>query len=185
MAEIIPAVLAKSVSDFEIKLSEIPKEIDFVHIDVLEEDFWTDTNIAFEAHLMVEEPAAIMERWANRGAKRIIIHDFSLLGNLVSKSFEIGLGVELHIPLEEIYPLIPQINFLQLMSIAKIGEQGHPLDEKIFDRIKEVRKKFPQVIISVDGGINTHNYRALIDLGVDRLVVGSGFKELWKSLTKN
>ena len=76
-------------------------------------------------------------------------------------------------------------DFIQLMSIAKIGEQGHPLDERIFDRIKEVREKFPQVVISIDGGINSTNYQALKNSGAERLVVGSGFQELWKSLTRN
>jgi ribulose-phosphate 3-epimerase len=185
MSEVIPAILAKSVSDLELKLSEIPEEIDFVHIDVLDEDFWTETSLNFEAHLMVNEPGAIIEKWIERGAKRIIVHDLEALGNLVSKSFERGLGVELHIPLEEIFSIIPKVDFIHLMSIAEIGEQGHLLDEKIFDRIKKVKAKFPQVPISIDGGINTTNHQALRDAGADRLIVGSGFKDLWKSLTKN
>jgi len=92
--------------------------------------------------------------------------------------------VELHVPLEEIFPLVPQINFLHLMSIAEIGAQGHSLDEKIFDRIKRVKEKFPELVISVDGGINATNYKTLADAGVERLIVGSGFQDLWKLLTK-
>lgn len=184
MSEIIPAILATSVSDLELKLAQIPKEIKLVHIDILEEDFWTGNfNKDFEAHLMVKEPEKILGRWIERGAKRIIVHS---LGSSTSKLVvEVGLGVKLDIPIEEIFPLIPEIDFIHLMSIAEIGEQGHPLDEQIFDRIKKVREKFPQVTISVDGGINTTNYQALKNSGADRLIVGSGFQELWKSLTKN
>ena len=180
MSEIIPVVLATSVIDLTNKLSEIPDEIKFVHIDVLEEDFWTDTRINFEAHLMVKKPEKIIDKWIERGAKRIIVHKIiEPRGGI-----ELGLGVELHVPLEDIFPLIPQVDFLHLMSIAEIGEQGHPLDERIFDRIKKVKEKFPKMIISVDGGINTENYQALRDAGADRLVIGSGFKNLWNSLTK-
>ena len=184
MNDIIPAILAKSSADLDSKLAQIPKGVKFVHIDVLEQDFWTDTNIGFEAHLMVQLPEEIMERWVERGAKRIIVHRL----NEVTKGFrgrvEIGLGVELNIPIEEIFPLIPEVDFIHLMSIAAIGGQGRPLDETIFDRIRRVKEKFPQVIISVDGGIKVTNYQALIDAGADRLAVGSDFKNLWNSLTK-
>jgi len=181
--KIIPAILATSVPDLELKLTQIPDEIKFVHIDVLEEDIWTDIGIDFEAHLMVGEPEKIIGKWVERGAKRLILHT---LGGSTSKlgKVEVGLGVELDTPLEDIFPLVPQVDFIHLMSIDEIGEQGHPFNPEVFDRIKKVKERFPQVPISVDGGINTSNYQALADAGVDRLVVGSGFKDLWNSLMK-
>ena len=186
MGEIIPAILATDASDLKLKLADIPQEIKFVHIDVLEIDIWTNIGIGrdFEAHLMVKEPGQIIDKWVKRGAKRIILHS---LGSRASKLIgtEIGLGVELDVPIEKIFPLISQIDFIHLMSIAQIGKQGHSLDERIFDRIREVKEKFPQILISVDGGINTTNYQALQNAGANRLIVGSGFQELWKSLKKN
>ena len=185
MGEIIPAILATDASDLKLKLADIPQEIKFVHIDVLEIDIWTNIGIGrdFEAHLMVKEPGQIIDKWVKRGAKRIILHS---LGSRASKLIgtEIGLGVELDVPIEKIFPLISQIDFIHLMSIAQIGAQGRPLDERIFDRIKMAKEKFPRLPISVDGGINTTNYQALKNSGADRLVVGSGFKDLWESLTK-
>ena len=185
MVEIIPAILARSIADLKTKLAEIPSEFKLVHIDVLEENIWTDIDIDFEAHLMVPHPGEIIERWVNRGARKIIVHELNEEINKFRDKVEISLAVELHIPLEKIFPLIPKIDFLHLMSIAEIGEQGHPLDERIFDRIKTVREKFPQLIISVDGGINRTNLERLKGAGATRFVVGSGFKDLWKSLTKN
>lgn len=184
MSEIIPAILASSTEDFRTKVSELPDEVEFAHIDVLEEDIWADIDIDFEAHLMVREPEKIIGRWTERGAKRIIVHS---LGGETAKfvGVEIGLGVEVSIPLEETFPLIPQVDFVHLMSIDALGTQGDNFEPIIFDRIKRVKEKFPQVVLSVDGGINTRNFQALKDAGVDRLVVGSGFKDLWKSLTKD
>ena len=185
MSEVIPAILATSVSDFTEKISQLPSEIKCAHIDVIEKDFWTDINFDFEAHLMVENPSQIIDKWVERGAERIIIHKLNEEITKFRGKVEIGLGVELHIPLEEIFPLVPEIDFLHLMSIDALGTQGDNFEPIIFDRIKQVKEKFPQVVISVDGGINTTNYQALVDAGVDRLVVGSGFKDLWKSLTRN
>ena len=184
MNDIIPAILAQSVSNLKEKILELPNEVRCIHIDVLEEDIWTDININFEAHLMVKEPGQIIKRWVDRGAKRIIVHS---LGGWTAKfeGVEIGLGVELGIPLEEIFPLVPEVDFIHLMSIDALGTQGDNFEPVIFDRIKRVKEKFPQVAISVDGGINATNYQTLKDLGVERLIVGSGFKDLWKSLTRN
>jgi pentose-5-phosphate-3-epimerase len=176
LIEIIPAVLERNPEDFIKKVSFLPPEAKFVHIDVLETDVWEPIERDFEAHLMVEKPGEIFERWKERGAKRIIVHKY----DESMRGVEVGLGLEMHVPIpEEI-----RADFVHLMSIAEIGEQGHALDERIFDRIREVKEKFPSLTISVDGGINISNYQGLVDAGADRLVVGSGFTELWTSLTK-
>lgn len=184
MNEIIPAILAEDTSDLKNKIAQLPDEVKFVHIDVLEEDIWTDIDIDFEVHLMVSRPEEIMERWVDRGARRIIVHKFDdIIGKLRGQA-EIGLAVKLDTPIEEIFSLVSEVDFIHLMSIAEIGEQGHLFEPIIFDKIKKVREKFPEIVISVDGGINTTNYQTLKDSGVDRFIVGSGFKNLWELLTK-
>lgn len=184
MFEIIPALLPKNVVDLKEKLALLPKEIPLIHLDILEEDIWVEMDKDFEVHLMVKDPEAILDRWIKRGARRIIIHS---LGNRVSKvpeSVEIGLGVEVHAALEEIFSLIPQVDFVHLMSIDNLGTQGDNFEPVIFDRIKKVKEKFPNLVISVDGGISSDNYQRLIDAGANRLVVGSKFEDLWNLLTK-
>lgn len=183
MHEIIPAVLPKSVPELEKVLGELPSEITFFHMDVLEEDIWTDANTRdFEVHLMVADPEKIMDKWIERGAKRISIHQPS--GKLAEYKgrAEIGFAVELDKPLDQVTPFLDFVDFVHLMSIDDIGEQGHKLDEKVFDRIKTLQEQFPELPISVDGGVTGGNYQKLLDLGADRLIVGSHFKELWTSL---
>ena len=183
MHEIIPAVLAHSVEELEVQLKALPAEITFFHMDVLEEDIWTDTNTRdFEVHLMVAEPELIMDRWVERGAKRISIHKPS--GKLADYRgrAEIGFAVELDKPLEEVIPFLDFVDFVHLMSIDEIGRQGESLDEKVFDRIKSLQGEHPNLPIAVDGGVTQNNYKKLLELGADRLVVGAHFKELWNSL---
>lgn len=183
MHEIIPAVLPHSVEELEKQLSGLPPEITFFHMDVLEEDIWTHQNTRdFEVHLMVEEPEKIMDRWIERGAKRISIHSITPKLAEYRGRAEIGLAVALEKPLEEVIPFVDFIDFIHLMSIEEIGAQGHPLDERIFERLREIQEKFPNTPISVDGGVNKNNYQKLLKLGADRLIVGSGFKELWDTL---
>lgn len=184
MSEIIPAVLPKDAQDLVDKMKLLPKEVGVVHLDVLEDDVWAPLDKDFEAHLMVEFPEELVEKWIDRGARRVVVHKLTEQILEQRKRVEIGLGVEMSIPLEEAFRQIPQVDFVQMMSISEIGEQGHPFDERAFDRIREVRNRFPNVPISVDGGINVKNYQILREMGVTRLVVGSQFNELWNFLTK-
>lgn len=186
MHEIIPAVLPHSVEELEKSLEELPGSITFFHMDVLEEDIWTDKNFRdFEVHLMVQNPDRILPVWIERGAKRISLHQPSAKLAEYRDKAEIGYAVELDKPLEEFMPFFDFVDFIHLMSIDEIGRQGEPLDEKIFDRIKLLQEKFPDKPISVDGGVSLENYQKLLDAGADRLIVGSHFKELWNSLTKD
>jgi pentose-5-phosphate-3-epimerase len=186
MHQIIPAVLPHNLEELEKQLNQLPSEITFFHMDVLEEDIWTHSNTRdFEVHIMAENPAPLMDRWIERGAKRLSIH--SVIPDIAQyrEKAEIGFAIELDKPLDNILPFLDFVDFVHVMSIDEIGEQGHTLDEKVFDRIKMLQDKFPQLPISVDGGVNKNNYQKLLELGADRLIVGSGFKDLWESLKKN
>ena len=186
MHEIIPAILPKSAEDLREQIAALPPEITFFHMDVLEEDIWdTDITRDFEVHLMVKDPEVIMAKWIERGAKRLSVHTAGASLAQYRGKAEIGLAVEIDKSLLEILPFLDFVDFVHVMSIDDIGEQGHPLDEKVFDRIKTLQEKYPELPISVDGGVNIRNYEKLLELGADRLIVGSGFKELWNSLKIN
>lgn len=186
MHEIIPAILPHNTVELEDEIQALPPEITFFHMDVLEEDIWTLSNTRdFEVHIMAHDPVALLERWIERGAKRLSVHHIIPDIAKYREKAEIGFAVELDKPIEEVLPFLDFVDFVHIMSIDEIGEQGHKLDEKVFDRIKLLEEKFPDLPIAVDGGVNVNNYQKLIELGADRLVVGSGFKELWTSLKKS
>lgn len=173
MIEIIPAVLPKSSDDLDRKLSLVPRSFKFIQIDITEPGIQRDPVMDFELHLMIEDPDEVVDLWLSYGAKRITTHKLTEKMLTLRGEVEIGLGVELGVPLEEIYPLVSQVDFVQLMSIEEIGEQGNKFSPKIFDRIKELKQNFPEIIISIDGGVNLDNADDLILAGAERLVVGS------------
>jgi ribulose-phosphate 3-epimerase len=150
--------------------------------------FWED--LSFEAHLMVNEPEKYIEDWIKAGAERIIVHIESFKDDahvsrvlaLLKNQFdtksaflgiEVGLAINLDTPLEGFLTHILEADFIQLMSIDHDGAQGEKFDERVYERIKELRELFPETIISVDGGVSVGNADDLIELGVNRLVVGS------------
>ncbi len=142
--------------------------------------FWQDFD--FEVHCMIETPERYVEDWIRAGAARIIAHvetvgDFSLLKKEVGELTELGIALLYNTPLEKIDPYIEEIQSVQLMSIAKIGYQGQNFEEGIYKRISALRQKYPELTISVDGGVNVENAPKLIEAGANRLVVGSAIFE--------
>jgi ribulose-phosphate 3-epimerase len=70
-------------------------------------------------------------------------------------------------------PFADKIQFIQLMGIDNVGFQHQAFDAKVIERVKAVREALPNLPISVDGGVSLDNATDLIDVGADRLVIGS------------
>ena len=159
--------------------------------------FWD--SLDFEADLMVENPEEIVREWINAGAKRLILHveSSSDIHGLLEKlrneygysgdnplSVDIGLALDVKTPNEAVYEFLgPQANgkylvdFVQFMGIDHVGFQGEAFDEKVLDKIKELRNNFPEMTISVDGGINLENAYEVVEAGANRLISGSAIFE--------
>jgi pentose-5-phosphate-3-epimerase len=184
MNEIIPAILPTDPEDFARKVNELPLEIPFIHFDVVsEDDNWTPINKDFEVHLMVDHPATVADKWIERGAKRIIVHEADAALSKCREKAEVGIAIEVDKTIDEFAPFFDFVDFIHLMSIKEIGHQGHPFDERVFGHIRQAKEKYPHLPISVDGGITLETYKQLQEAGADRLIVGSHFKEIWNSLT--
>ncbi len=145
--------------------------------------FWQD--IEYEFDLMVKNPSQILDGLIRLGAQRIIFHIESVttveLESLIEKSkesnLEIGIALNNDTPLETLFPFMDKIDFVQLMGIARIGFQGEPFDERVISRIKKLREMHPQLIISIDGGVNFETAPLLVGAGANRLVSGSAIFE--------
>src|SRR3972149_10757878 len=145
--------------------------------------FWED--IDYELDLMVSDAVTNFDLYLKLGPKRLIFHIEAVEDETEFKEFlegidlyvrdntQIGVAINTTTPIEKIFPLIPHIDFVQCMGIETIGRQGEPFDERVLDHIKTLREKFPELIISVDGGVNLDTAPILKDAGANRLVVGS------------
>jgi len=145
--------------------------------------FWEDVD--FELDLMVASAVQNFDIYTKLGPKRIIFHTEAVgnleefrnflegIDNYVRDAIEVGIAINLNSSVENIFPLIAFVDFVQVMGIDHEGAQGEDFDEKCLDHIKKLKEKFPDLIISVDGGVNLETAPEIIALGGDRLVVGS------------
>lgn len=145
--------------------------------------FWEDVD--FELDLMVADAVENFDVYTKLGPKKIIFH-LEAVGNLsefrdflhgidiyIRDSIQIGIAINPPTPLDKIFPLISHIDFVQCMGIDKVGFQGQDFDKKVLKYIKTLREKFPDLVISVDGGVNFDTAPSLIEAGATRLVIGS------------
>jgi len=198
---IIPAIIAKDFEELKAKLARVEGLVSWAQIDVMDGVFVSPTTwrepadlekinsaINLEAHLMVEKPENIIDGWLNSPVRRILLHYEStdaetikkLLGKIADSGKSSGIALKLETPLwvvdflsETLLATRYSLTSIQLMSISEIGYHGHPFEEKVLDRIKTLREKYPNVTISVDGGVSLENASKIIFAGADNLLVGN------------
>ncbi|MEK7505731.1 MAG: hypothetical protein AAB597_02460 [Patescibacteria group bacterium] len=145
----------------------------------------------YEIDLMTSDPLSDADAWIRAGASRLIIHaestnDLDALIPRIKEEMtmpgsvaEVDLGVALGsgTPLSIIEKIIPYISVVQVMGIKRIGFQHMPFDDSTYKRIEELKNKYPEVLVSVDGGVSKDNASKLLSAGADRLVIGSAIFE--------
>lgn len=144
--------------------------------------FWEDMN--YELDLMVARPEEHLDTWLGIGAGRVIfhyasIHDWEKIKNIehgIRNFVQIGLAVTVHDNLEDVYTYLDDnlFDFVQVMGIAQIGYMGEPFEAQCLDIIKQLKNRYPDLTITIDGGVSRDTLGELSAVGVERFVSGSG-----------
>ncbi len=160
--------------------------------------FWD--SIDYEVDLMVRHPEEVVNDWIKAGAKAVVLHlettpdVLDLIESLRAEygtakdeafGLQIGLSINVDTPNEDMYEVLDMVDedgdsivdYVQFMGIAQVGFQGQELDERVFEKISDLRNLYPNLPISVDGGVNFDNAADLISAGATRLVSGSAIFE--------
>ncbi len=139
------------------------------------------SKLNIEVHLMVENPLAVIDDWIKAGARRIIIHieavKFPINNFQFSKDVELGLAINPNTPVEKLIPFLKDFKFVQILAVNP-GLSGQKFQPQVLEKIKFLKKNFPDVIIEIDGGINLETAKLCQEAGADILAVGS---YIWES----
>ena len=198
MTQIVPAILTTSDSDLDEKLKLAEACSNRIQIDVMNETFVPffstaghsiDSHCTLEAHLMIYNPN--IAEFSNFDT--LIVHA-EACSNLGRTIFEIkaldmraGVAINPETPIDKIKEFIPDIDQITIMSVNP-GKQGQKFMPEVLDKVKELKKEFPNIPIEVDGGINESNIHQVVESGADFIAVGHAlfnddvFKENFKDL---
>lgn len=132
---------------------------------------------AVEVDLMVAEPEMYIPGLIASGVSRIAVHLKSTgrLDTILAEKAGVAIGVAIETDdrVASLAPYASRIDFVQCMGIATIGLQGQPFDDRVLAQIKEVRATFPNLEVSVDGGVTMFTLSLLKAAGATRFVAGS------------
>lgn len=167
-----------------------------IHIDVMDGNFVPNisfgsrvmksllgkTRLPFDVHLMVADPDRYIKDFVTDNTEIITVHQeacIHLHRTLQSiKSFGIKAGVSLNpstspLTLEYIFE---ELDYLLIMSVNP-GFGGQKFIPSALDKIKAVsdmkRRRNPDMIIAVDGGITLENVRQVTEAGANLIIAGS------------
>lgn len=142
---------------------------------------WEELDYEFD--LMISNPTVDdVRQWLSAGATRIVLHaesseDLTPVMDVLKGLVEIGLSLQIKTPVERIEKYKDKISFIQFMGITKIGFQGQAFDPRVLEKIKQVKEKYPELPVQVDGGVSLATAEFLKEAGADRVVAGSSIFE--------
>lgn len=141
-------------------------------------------SFAIELHLMIADVEASLKNYIaalllmTRFDKRIIVHaetiqDFSyVLETCRAANVEVGLAFNPETSLEFAAIYFRSIRFVQLLGVTP-GSSGQTLQPIVLERVKQLKKQNPSILVELDGGINPETARLAKEAGADFIVSGS------------
>lgn len=140
---------------------------------------------SYEIDLMCLNAERAAGKWLSLGANRLTFHaegvtDIGRLFASVRSRYGgpsvVALGIALDVAsnLNMIETILHEVAYVQFMGISRIGRQGQPFDERVYEKVRIFRARHPHIPLQIDGGITHAVAKKCLALGVDHFVVGSG-----------
>ena len=198
MVKIAPSMLSADFLHLEKDVEMVNEYADIFHLDIMDGTFVPNISFGFpvveaiakaarkplDVHLMIVHPEKYVERFAKAGAQYISFHyeaaleeSEAIIGQIQSLGVKAGIVINPDCPVEAIFPLLPKVDFVLIMSVFA-GFGGQKFIPESLDRVRAVRAELDRlgrkdVPVEIDGGVGPGNAVEIIRAGAEILVAGS------------
>lgn len=131
-----------------------------------------------DVHLMIKAPEKAVDKYIKAGASILSFHAEAvrspkkLIEKIKSKGVLAGLAISPETPVKKVEKYLPDADYALVMTVHP-GKGGQKLIKKTITKVRQLRKKYPHLLIEVDGGINDKNAGELVSAGANIIVSGS------------
>ena len=137
------------------------------------------TQLPFDAHLMISEPARYLEDFLKAGCDAITVHieavpdAADLLRSIRSAGAVAGISLNPGTPLSAIEGVLPDCDLVLVMSVEP-GFGGQEFQPAVLEKVRTLRERSgDRPLIAIDGGIGPETITQCAAAGAELFVVGS------------
>jgi ribulose-phosphate 3-epimerase len=192
-----PSLLAADFAHIENEVMMLNRsEADWIHLDIMDGVFVPNISFGFaiikavkkvavkplDVHLMIIDPDRYLNQFGEAGAAYLTVqyeacnHLHRTVTEIRDLGMKAGVAINPHTPVSLLKNILPFIDIVLIMTVNP-GFSGQLFIEESYNKITDLRKMIDSgvynVLIEVDGGIDTVNASKLIESGADVLVAGS------------
>jgi ribulose-phosphate 3-epimerase len=192
-----PSLLAADFLNLGKDVTLVNKSLaDWIHLDIMDGIFVPNISFGFpvveqirniaekplDVHLMITDPDRYLSRFHDAGADILTvqyeacIHLQRTVTEIRNLGMKAGVAINPHTPVSLLVNTLPFIDMVLIMTVNP-GFGGQSFITDCYNKIRELRKMIDaggyNILIEVDGGIDTINAATLIEAGVNVLVAGN------------
>ncbi|MDD3686603.1 MAG: ribulose-phosphate 3-epimerase [Bacteroidales bacterium] len=192
-----PSMLSADFGNLQKDVEMINRsDADWFHLDIMDGVFVPNISFGFpvvkfikkhakkplDVHLMIVQPERYITEWQKAGADILTVHYEACthlhrtVQEIKSAGMKAGVSLNPHTPVALLKDILPDLDMVLIMSVNP-GFGGQSFIPQSLTKIAELRKMAdatnPNLVIQVDGGVDTKNYKDVLNAGANALVAGS------------